>query len=213
MKMFLEPPRSTEPVLCEFELHRVMGLMQHHDAVTGTEKQNVAEDYAMRLAAATARCHAETRDTLLAAAGLDPAALDLSATQCPRLNVSECEVSELGGRLVIMLVKSEKYFSGEKYLRPTFQYNPLSRPVTEYVRLPVIGTSYAVYDHRGQAVAAQLNPIPEHIRDIPGALIRFYIQHANKILWKYPYSQVFYTFSFMVRTVTPSQIQSNHILT
>ena len=66
---------------------------------------------------------------------------------------------------------------------------PLSRPVTEYVRLPVIGTSYAVYDHRGQAVAAQLNPIPEHIRDIPGALIRFYIQHANKILWKYPYSQ------------------------
>ena len=26
-----------------------MGLMQHHDAVTGTEKQNVAEDYAFRL--------------------------------------------------------------------------------------------------------------------------------------------------------------------
>ena len=115
--------------------------------------------------------------------------------------------------IVNVQVKSKKNNSGEKYLRPTFQYNPLSRPVTEYVRLPVIGTSYAVYDHRGQAVAAQLNPIPEHIRDIPGALIRFYIQHANKILWKYPYSQVFYTFSFMVRTVTPSKIQSNHILT
>ena len=26
-----------------------MGLMQHHDAVTGTEKQNVAEDYSYRL--------------------------------------------------------------------------------------------------------------------------------------------------------------------
>ena len=26
-----------------------MGTMQHHDAVTGTEKQNVADDYAQRL--------------------------------------------------------------------------------------------------------------------------------------------------------------------
>ena len=26
-----------------------MGLIEHHDAVTGTEKQNVAEDYAQRL--------------------------------------------------------------------------------------------------------------------------------------------------------------------
>ena len=30
-------------------LKRAMATMQHHDAVTGTEKQNVAEDYAQRL--------------------------------------------------------------------------------------------------------------------------------------------------------------------
>ena len=30
-------------------LKRAMGMMQHHDAVTGTEKQNVAEDYALRM--------------------------------------------------------------------------------------------------------------------------------------------------------------------
>lgn len=28
-----------------------MGLAQHHDAVSGTEKQHVADDYAQRLAA------------------------------------------------------------------------------------------------------------------------------------------------------------------
>jgi hypothetical protein len=27
-----------------------MGIVQHHDAVSGTEKQNVADDYALRLA-------------------------------------------------------------------------------------------------------------------------------------------------------------------
>ena len=42
-------PSSRETAECEFSLHRAMGLMQHHDAVTGTEKQNVAEDYAFRL--------------------------------------------------------------------------------------------------------------------------------------------------------------------
>ena len=30
-------------------LKRAVGLIEHHDAVTGTEKQNVAEDYAQRL--------------------------------------------------------------------------------------------------------------------------------------------------------------------
>ena len=30
-----------------------MATMQHHDAVTGTEKQHVAEDYAMRMTEGT----------------------------------------------------------------------------------------------------------------------------------------------------------------
>jgi len=33
-------------------LREAMGVMQHHDAITGTEKQHVAEDYARTLAKA-----------------------------------------------------------------------------------------------------------------------------------------------------------------
>jgi len=33
-----------------------MGIAQHHDAVSGTEKQHVADDYALRLSDGNAEC-------------------------------------------------------------------------------------------------------------------------------------------------------------
>ena len=43
-------------------LREAMGVMQHHDAIIGTEKQHVADDYARLLASAIedARTAAET---------------------------------------------------------------------------------------------------------------------------------------------------------
>lgn len=37
-------------------LCRAMGVAQHHDAVSGTSKQHVADDYAKRLAIGAAEC-------------------------------------------------------------------------------------------------------------------------------------------------------------
>lgn len=45
----------------------------------------------------------------------------LSLTPCPLLNISQCEITENFNSFVITL------------------YNPLSYPVTKYVRLPVTG--------------------------------------------------------------------------
>ena len=38
------------------KLREAMGIMQHHDAITGTEKQHVANDYARILTAAIDEC-------------------------------------------------------------------------------------------------------------------------------------------------------------
>ena len=37
-------------------LRRAMGVAQHHDAVSGTSKQHVADDYAKRLAIGAVEC-------------------------------------------------------------------------------------------------------------------------------------------------------------
>jgi lysosomal alpha-mannosidase len=45
-------------------LREAMGIMQHHDAITGTEKQHVAEDYALRLHSAMVDSHNTTERAL-----------------------------------------------------------------------------------------------------------------------------------------------------
>ncbi|VDM30478.1 unnamed protein product [Hydatigera taeniaeformis] len=45
-----------EPVQVVDQLRRMVGIMQHHDAVTGTEKQHVSDDYRQRLTDAMYGC-------------------------------------------------------------------------------------------------------------------------------------------------------------
>ena len=141
---------SHQRVQCEFDLHRAMGLMQHHDAVTGTEKQLVAEDYAQRLSISTQQCQSENVPRMLEKMGLSDNLFDLSVTSCPRLNISECEVSEVSNKFVVLL------------------YNPLSRPVTHNARIPLVDSGYIVHDINGNIVKSQVNQIPIHIKNIPG---------------------------------------------
>ena len=42
-----------------------MGLAQHHDAVSGTEKQHVADDYAQRLADGIDRTMVRTHSRII----------------------------------------------------------------------------------------------------------------------------------------------------
>ena len=91
-------------------LSHAVALLQHHDAVTGTEKQYVAEDYHYRLDKAV-------RDFMYCASKQD---IGIGHYYCPFLNISQCNASENSSTFTVSV------------------YNPLARIRSAVVRIPII---------------------------------------------------------------------------
>lgn len=127
-------------------LREAMGVMQHHDAITGTEKQHVADDYARQLDRAMDECDIITT----AAINKLLESPNITLTPCPLVNISQCHYTETQKLFVVTV------------------YNPLSRPVDKILRIPIKGNSYGVNDSQGYKYPVQLIPIPDFIRNIPG---------------------------------------------
>jgi alpha-mannosidase len=127
-------------------LERAQAVNQHHDAVSGTSKQAVAYDYALRLAVGRT-----TTDEFLGSAYSqltgDSAAKFVG---CDLANVTICPVLEAAAQgTPIMLALYNQQAQGGQFL----------------VRLPVpvVGpASYAVSGPTGEVIAAQLLPTSEN---------------------------------------------------
>ncbi|XP_060520105.1 lysosomal alpha-mannosidase-like [Cylas formicarius] len=123
-----------------------MGVMQHHDAITGTERSYVAQDYARQLHGGIANCEQITNDALTT---LTKNA-DVVFKTCLLSNISQCLYSENMEQLIVTI------------------YNPLSRPVDKYVRLPISDEVFVVKDWSGIEMITQVLPIPKRVQNIPG---------------------------------------------
>lgn len=111
-----------------------MGIMQHHDAITGTEKQHVANDYARRLSVAFRACGYNIKGALNSLSRKNQQTEELEFKSCALLNISSCSISETEGNFIVTL------------------YNPLSFRTDYNVRFPVIGDNYQVLDHRSKYI-------------------------------------------------------------
>lgn len=138
-------------------LREAMGVMQHHDAITGTEKQHVADDYARLLNIGLTECELIVNTALSQIITKDNSSNEdptpkITINTCPLLNTSSCVWSENQDDFVVTV------------------YNPLSSSTQKYVRLPVLGEAYSVKDPSGNELTVQLLPIAEPILKIPGRI-------------------------------------------
>ncbi|XP_068854008.1 lysosomal alpha-mannosidase isoform X2 [Aphelocoma coerulescens] len=117
-------------------LREAVAVAQHHDAVSGTERQHVANDYARQLAKGWDSCQVLVANALSLLGGTKG-----PFVFCNALNVSVCPLSETTAHFTVIL------------------YNPLAWGVAWPVRLPVSGASYAVSDPQGRPVASQVVPV------------------------------------------------------
>ena len=116
-------------------LEEASAILQHHDAVSGTSKQHVAYDYALRLSAGQARAAPLVAGAMGALAEERLGLRGFGALQeCPLSNVSVC--SATGGDFLVTL------------------YNPLGSRRAEVVSIPVPHAHYTVRD----AATAQKMP-------------------------------------------------------
>ncbi|XP_050150893.1 probable alpha-mannosidase At5g13980 isoform X5 [Malus sylvestris] len=151
-----------------------LAIAQHHDAVSGTERQHVADDYAKRLSigyneaekviAESLSCMTEPKSR----AGCEN--LLTKFQQCPLLNISYCPPSEADlstGKSLVIVV-----------------YNSLGWKRKDVIKIPVINANVAVRDSTGKEIESQLIPLLNASATIRNYHVKAYL---GKSLGETPY--------------------------
>lgn len=126
-------------------LERAMGVLQHHDAVSGTERQHVANDYARQLSIGVENCITSINDSysMILKKNFN---VDIKAPlyYCSLLNITEC-----------LAIENQEKFD-------VIIYNQLARRVKSWISLPVVGLNYQVVDLKtGQLISSDNAPVYE----------------------------------------------------
>ena len=122
-------------------LEEAMGVAQHHDAVSGTEKQHVANDYALRLHIGQRSCQNLMKGALNSLIN-GPSTIVFNFVFCEYLNISSCA----------HIQDSSSYWF--------VVYNPMARARRIPLRLPVKASSgYTLTDVEGNKLDLDIYPV------------------------------------------------------
>ncbi|XP_050556620.1 lysosomal alpha-mannosidase-like isoform X1 [Spodoptera frugiperda] len=131
------------------ELKSAMGVMQHHDAITGTEKQHVTHDYERLLNQAIDDAFIIAKQAFNKMILKDSMRKPMFDFQRCHLNESSCQVSENSDNFVVTV------------------YNPLGWSVKEPIRIPVPAGTFEVFGPYGTIMKTQMVPLAAKVKNIP----------------------------------------------
>ncbi|KAJ9189777.1 hypothetical protein P3X46_001031 [Hevea brasiliensis] len=147
------------------KLADALAIAQHHDAVSGTERQHVASDYALRLSIGYIEAEKLVASSLafLAESGssIRQENTVTNFQQCPLLNISYCP-------------PSEAILSDKKSL-VVVVYNPLGWKREEVIRIPVSSEKVVVQDSSGREIESQLLPISNTTFNMRNKYVKAYL--------------------------------------
>lgn len=158
-----QPAEYLTPDVVVDQLRRFMGVMQHHDAVTGTEKQHVSDDYVMRLSGSMEGC----RGILRAVAdnyyfGATSSKQQTQFQSCLHLNVSVCQLTASVAKPLPDVIIAV--------------YNPLGwADLRPWLRIPLIATksdadahyAYTLTEYEtGEPIPLQVVPLPTAVEQM-----------------------------------------------
>ncbi|GAV60191.1 Glyco_hydro_38 domain-containing protein/Glyco_hydro_38C domain-containing protein/Alpha-mann_mid domain-containing protein [Cephalotus follicularis] len=183
-----------------------LAIAQHHDAVTGTEKQHVAHDYAKRLAIGYTEAE-EVVATSLACMAKSTSRIGCGSPmtqfqQCPLLNISYCAPSEVdlsSGKSLVVVI-----------------YNPLGWKREDVIRIPVMNENVTVSDSGGNKIESQLLPLLSASLSIRHFYSMAYLGKSSSVTPKYwlafsasvpPLGYNSYIISSSKSTATSSEMQ------
>ena len=110
-------------------LERAMGILQHHDAISGTEKQYVANDYSAKLAKGVEKTFNAVNEAVKSILTRNfNKNLAQPLIHCPLLNITECLPIENEDRFNVLV------------------YNPLPRKTQTWITVPIVGLNNEVVD-------------------------------------------------------------------
>ncbi|KAJ4728881.1 Alpha-mannosidase [Melia azedarach] len=152
-----------------------LAIAQHHDAVSGTEKQHVANDYAKRLSIGYTEAEKVVATSLACMVELtSKASCGNPVTQfqqCPLLNISYCPPSEVdlsSGKNLVVVV-----------------YNPLGWKREDVIRIPVINENVIVKDSKGKEMESQLLPVLDASLNLRNTYSMAYLGKSSNVTPKY----------------------------
>ncbi|KAB2064143.1 hypothetical protein E1A91_A09G000700v1 [Gossypium mustelinum] len=152
-----------------------LAIAQHHDAVSGTERQHVAADYALRLSIGYKEAEKVVASSLAFLADSRSSTEQKNSVtsfqQCPLLNISFCPPSEAAlssGKSLVIII-----------------YNSLGWKREETIRIPVSSESIVVKDSEGREIESQLIPLSNSTLRIRSQYIKAYLGKKPRETAKY----------------------------